>query len=185
MKTGGPASSMQRVMDTADLHLRPLRETDAKALFAMLADAQTVRYWSSEPATDPEAVRDKHLEDMQSDAQGSSVNWAICKKGSEKMLGKCVLFNLNTRHRRAEIGFLLDRRYWRRGLMRQALEAVLGYAFSHLGLHRIEADVDPANSGSLALLEKLGFRREGLFRDRWFIGGQWKDSVMLSVVKKE
>lgn len=185
MKTGRRTTGTGPVIETADLRLRPLRETDAGALFVMLSDPRTVEYWSTEPATDPEAVRNKLLEDMQSDARGNTISWAVCKRGSEKMLGKCVLFHLDKRHRRAEIGFILNRDHWRQGVMNQALRAILDFAFSNLGLHRIEADVDPANSGSLALLEKLGFKREGLFRGRWYVGGQWHDSVMLGLVRDE
>jgi RimJ/RimL family protein N-acetyltransferase len=67
--------------------------------------------------------------------------------------------------------------------MRQALEAVIGFSFKTLKLHRIEADVDPLNEGSLGVLEKLGFEREGLFRERWFLYGEWADSVMLALIK--
>jgi len=87
-------------------------------------------------------------------------------------------------NRRAEIGFMLNRDYWRQGLMYQALEAVITFAFDTLKLHRIEADTDPGNTGSLALLEKLGFEREGLFRERWFVNGKWDDSVMLALLNK-
>ncbi len=66
--------------------------------------------------------------------------------------------------------------------MHQAMDAVIGIAFNELGLHRLEADVDPGNTGSLALLEKLGFEREGLFRDRWYINKHWSDSVMLGLL---
>ena len=62
---------------------------------------------------------------------------------------------------------------------------VLDYAFNVLELHRLEADTDPENAASLALLEKFGFRREGLFRERWYINGKWLDSVMLGLLKQD
>jgi len=68
--------------------------------------------------------------------------------------------------------------------MHQALEAVIAFAFDTLNLHRIEADTDTKNAGSLALLEKLGFEREGLFRERWFVYSKWDDSVMLALLNK-
>ena len=63
--------------------------------------------------------------------------------------------------------------------------AVIDFAFNTLNLHRIEADVDTENAGSLALLEKLGFQREGLFRERWFVYGKWQDSVMLGLINRQ
>jgi RimJ/RimL family protein N-acetyltransferase len=69
--------------------------------------------------------------------------------------------------------------------MQQALEAVIDFAFDTLKLHRIEADVDTQNTGSLGILEKLGFKREGLFRERWFVYDEWQDSVMLGLLKRD
>ena len=77
------------------------------------------------------------------------------------------------------------RDFWGRGLMSEALAAVLSYAFEDLGMHRIEADVDPDHAASLALLEKFGFIREGILRDRWFVHGEWHDSVMLGLLADE
>jgi RimJ/RimL family protein N-acetyltransferase len=69
--------------------------------------------------------------------------------------------------------------------MSEALSAVLNYAFDELDLHRVEADVDPDHAASLALLNKFGFAREGLFRDRWFVHEEWHDSVMLGLLARD
>ena len=124
-------------------------------------------------------------EDLESDAQGKSLCWSITLNDQDAMIGKCILFQFSQANRRAEIGYILNRDYWRRGLMQQALEAVIDFAFDTLNLHRIEADVDTENTGSLGILEKLGFKREGLFKERWFVYDQWQDSVMLALLKRE
>jgi RimJ/RimL family protein N-acetyltransferase len=62
---------------------------------------------------------------------------------------------------------------------------VLAYAFDTLKLHRIEADTDPENTPSLALLDRFGFTREGVFRDRWYVHGKWHDSVMLGLLLQD
>jgi RimJ/RimL family protein N-acetyltransferase len=69
--------------------------------------------------------------------------------------------------------------------MTEALAAMIDYAFSGLGLHRLEADTDSNNTASLALLEKLGFQREGFFRERWYVNGQRQDSVMLGLLEQD
>ena len=170
-------------LKTRDLNLRPLAETDADGMFALLSDAETVKYWNNQPITDLALAVRKLNEDMESDAKGNSISWALTLHEQDKMIGRCVLFDYDHVNHRAEIGFILNRNYWRQGLMQQALETVINFGFEKLELHRIEADVDPANSGSLALLEKLGFEREGFFRERWLICDEWKDSVMLGLVK--
>ncbi len=126
-----------------------------------------------------------YVKTSKSDARGDSICWAVTLKGRDEMIGKCILFQFSPENRRAEIGFILNRDYWRRGLMYQALVAVIHFAFTTLGLHRIEADVDPDNAGSLGVLEKLGFEREGLFRDRWLLNDGWVDSVMLGLLNPD
>lgn len=69
--------------------------------------------------------------------------------------------------------------------MREALTALFDFSFGGLNLHRIEADVDPRNGASLALLERLGFAREGYLRERWLIGGGIRDTVLLGLLHHE
>jgi len=178
-------TGIPRLLKTRDLHLRPLNPGDAESMFAMLSDPQSMKYWCDEPVTEiAEAVRALN-KDLESDAQGDSLCWAICLDGEDKMIGKCILFQFNEKNHRAEIGYILNREYWRRGFMQQALETVIDFAFSTLNLHRIEADVDTENAGSLGILEKLGFEREGLFRERWYVYDQWQHSVMLGLLKQD
>jgi RimJ/RimL family protein N-acetyltransferase len=69
--------------------------------------------------------------------------------------------------------------------MRAALERLLDFAFGELGLRRLEADVDPNNVRSIASLERLGFRREGYLRERWFVGGQVEDALFYGLLRRE
>ena len=178
-------SSIPRTFNTRDLHLRPSNDTDAESMFTVLSDPESMKYWSDKPIKDLEAAVEVLNKDLESDAQGNSMCWAVTLKGHDKMIGKCILFQFSQQNRRAEIGYLLNREYWRQGLMHQALEAVIDFAFNRLDFHRIEADVDTENTGSLGLLEKLGFKREGLFRERWFVYNEWQDSVMLGLLKQD
>lgn len=174
-----------RKLNTADLRLRSPALTDATGMFAMLSDAETVKYWSNKPVADlAEAVK-KLNENLESDAQGKSITWAITLKNNDSMIGHCVLFQIDQDNHRAEIGFMMNRDYWRRGYMQQVLQVVLEFGIEKLELHRFEADVDPDNTGSLALLEKFGFEREGFFRERWLICDKWKDSVMLALLNSD
>lgn len=178
-------SKIPRTFDTRDLHIRPSNATDAESMFTMLSDPESMKYWSDEPISEIEAAIKVLNEDLESDAKGNSMCWAVCLKGQDKMIGKCILFQFSQQNRRAEIGYLLNRDYWRQGLMQQALEAIIDFAFHTLDLHRIEADVDTENTGSLGMLKKLGFKREGLFKERWFVYNEWQDSVMLGLLKQD
>jgi ribosomal-protein-alanine N-acetyltransferase len=172
-----------REFDTERLHLRPLSMEDDKAMFAMLSDPVSMEYWSSPALTDIRELRTALKKDIESDATGSSMCWAVLSKDTQEIIGKCILFQFSHQNRRAEIGYILNREFWRQGLMSEALAAVISFAFTRLDLHRIEADVDPDNIGSLAILEKLGFKREGLLRDRWYVNEIWHDSILLGLIK--
>lgn len=75
----------------------------------------------------------------------------------------------------AFLGFYAMAPHAGRGLMRAGLEEVLAYAFGEIGLHRLEANIQPANLPSARLAERLGFRREGFSPRLLKIGGQWRD----------
>jgi len=177
--------NIPRTLTARDLYLRPSEAFDAESMYTMLSDPESMKYWCDEPVSTLEAAVEVLNKDLESDAQGNSMCWAICLNGQDKMIGKCILFQFSQQNRRAEIGYLLNRDYWRKGLMHQALEAVIDFAFNTLDLHRIEADVDTQNAGSLGLLRKLGFKQEGLFKERWFVYDQWQDSVMLGLLKQD
>lgn len=77
----------------------------------------------------------------------------------------------------AMLGYAIDAAHEGQGLMREALTAVIGYAFGELKLHRLEANVRPENLRSLRLLERLGFERTGLAPRYLFVDGAWRDHV--------
>lgn len=172
-------------LNTGRLYLRPLQLSDAEAMHGIYADPETMRYWSSEPVSQVEDSRKLVQQDLDAAAEGTMTFWAVTERGSDAALGKCALLHYSPANRRAEIGYVLNRGYWGRGLMTEAMRAVIQYAFDEVGLHRLEADTDPANAASLRLLEKLGFRQEGLFRERWRVYGEWQDSVMLGLLKSD
>ncbi len=78
------------------------------------------------------------------------------------------------------LGYSIDHRYEGRGLMREALEHAVRFAFERLALHRISANYMPSNARSGALLRKLGFVIEGYARDYLYIDGAWRDHVLTS-----
>lgn len=172
-------------LKTPSLRLRALALSDAEAMHEIYADPETMKYWSSEPVSHLEDTRRLVQKDLDAAAAGSAAFWGISLNGDDRAIGKCVLFNCSSANRRAEVGYVLNRGHWGRGLMREALQAMIDHAFGPLGLHRLEADTNPANAASLGLLQRLGFRQEGLFRERWLVYGEWQDSVMLGLLKSD
>ncbi len=179
MKMADNATTIQ----TERLVLRPILKEDAPAALEVFSDARTMEYWSNEPITTLAEAELLIQKDIEWAALDSTRAWAITLAGTDRYMGKITLFQISQQNRRGEIGYLLGRKYWGKGYMTEAMASVLSYAFDGLKLHRVEADTDPDNLPSLALLDRFGFTREGLFRDRWYVHGAWHDSVMLALLE--
>jgi RimJ/RimL family protein N-acetyltransferase len=159
--------------------------SDAQSVYAMLSDRETVRYWGHELLGKIEEAETLVREDLESMAAGNCIYWGIEDDTTGSLIGTCTLFKFDDKNRRAEVGYILNRSHWRRGLMSEAMAAMIEFSFNTLELHRLEADTDPNNAASNALLEKFGFKREGYFRERWWVHGQWLDSDMWGLLKTE
>jgi ribosomal-protein-alanine N-acetyltransferase len=85
----------------------------------------------------------------------------------------------------AYLGYWIDEAHGGRGLMTEAVRLVATHAFGAAGLHRIQAAVIPRNTGSLRVLEKLGFREEGLAERYLRINGRWEDHKLFAVTREE
>jgi ribosomal-protein-alanine N-acetyltransferase len=89
------------------------------------------------------------------------------------------------RSRRASIGYLIDPGRQREGIASEAVSAVLGHCFGTLGMHRLEAYIDPRNAASRGLAEKLGFRCEGVLREHLRVGEEWRDDMLYALLGRE
>ena len=163
-------------LNTPRLQLRPLVPEDASALYALHADPQVMRYWSS-PAWTRLAQAERMIEqDQQALARGDHLRLALVPRSGGPLIGLCSLFNGVPACRRAELGYILSAAAWGQGYMHEALQALLRHGFEVLDLNRIEADIDPRNTASARALQRLGFELEGLLRERWIVNGEVSDS---------
>jgi ribosomal-protein-alanine N-acetyltransferase len=87
------------------------------------------------------------------------------------------------RHRRAEIGYAISRRYWGQGLAVEAAQAMIAFGFRQMDLVRIEATCLPENMPSQRVMQKLGMQREGVLRSYEVWRGEPKDLVMYALVR--
>jgi [ribosomal protein S5]-alanine N-acetyltransferase len=173
------------LLETPRLLLRAVADRDAAAVFEMESDPVAMRYWSRPPMRDiAEATASVERAKSFFGAR-MGLRWSICLAAEDWMLGHASLFNFAEPSDRADIGYGLARRHWGHGYMHEALTAIVDYAFGPLGLRRLEADVDPRNGASLRSLERLGFVREGLLRERWRVGDEISDTAFLGLLARE
>jgi RimJ/RimL family protein N-acetyltransferase len=167
------------------VRLRHLETADTDALYEIFSDPQAMRYWSA-PAYAARAEAERLLAEIHECFHAKSLfQWGVALKTGDVIIGTTTLFQLDERNRRAEIGYILNRRFWGAGYMNEALRALLEFAFEKMDLRRIEADVDPRNAASVRALERLGFQREGCLRERWQVGGEIQDALFYGLLRRE
>jgi len=171
-------------IDTPRLTLRPLSVQDAEPLLAIFSDADVMRYWNTPPwssTDDAHTFINTHHAAM---SQGEWVTLGIFTKEDE-LIGKCMLFNYDSESRRAELGFGIAKSAWGKGYIQEAGKALIEFGFTTMNLRRLEAEIDPQNSASGKALEKMGFIKEGLLRERWEINGVISDSGLYGLLKSD
>lgn len=170
---------------TDRLVLRMIGEDDVGALRRIFGDPEVMRYWSSPPLEDEVAAQRLVREIQDGFREGALFQWGIEVREGGGLIGTATLWRWDVAHGRAEVGYALGRESWGCGYMVEALVGLLGRAFGEWGLRRVEADTDPRNRRSLRLLERVGFRREGYMRERFLVGGELQDSVVLGLLGRE
>ena len=170
---------------TSMLVLRPPEITDAEALFSVFSDVEVMRYWSTPPWQSMQDASARIERDRVALIDGSFLCLLLQPVGGGPILGAVTLLAFVKGSRRAEIGYILSRHAWGRGLIREALCGLLEYGFNKLSLRRVEADIDPRNERSAKVLERLGFVREGFLRERWIVGGEVSDTALYGLLAQE
>lgn len=174
----------QTELHTERLTLRWLDAGDAAAQFAIFSDPDVMRF-INEPWTSMEKAEQTIAQLIAHYHDGSGLTFGVVLRDSGQLIGNVNLHRFFDMNRRCEIGYALASRYQKRGYATEALEALVGYAFGTLDQNRIEADIDPRNTASARVLERLGFCKEGYMRERWIVDGQKQDSAFYGLLRSD
>ncbi|HEY6119055.1 MAG TPA: GNAT family N-acetyltransferase [Pyrinomonadaceae bacterium] len=172
-------------IDAGRVLLRRLNKNDIESLFRIFSDPRVMRYWSTPPLANTQAAMDLLNDIHDLFEKRIMLKWGIALRENNLLIGTATLFNLNFDNGRAEIGYGLGSQFWGHGYMNEALRALINFAFDTLKLRRLEADVDPRNTGSIRTVERLGFKQEGLMRERWHVNGELQDSLFYGLLRHE
>lgn len=184
MSCDGPVPALH----TARLRLLPAHE-DLAAPAADFHRRNTRHLAPWEPPAPPdfatEAVQRERLRKAAAEAQAGTVWrwWLQLRSDPAPLVGSVGLSQIaRGPFQNAMLGYAIDAACEGQGLMREALQAVIAHAFgTTANLHRIQANVRPENTRSVALLQGLGFEDEGLAREYLYIDGAWRDHRMLAL----
>ncbi len=173
-------------LTTERLLIRRFAKDDVASLLAIRSDPEVARFQSWEQSSE-ESIR-RFVTAMMRVDPGIAGEWfqfAVTLRATGELIGDCGLHPLAEEPRLAEIGYTFGRQFQGQGLASEAVTAIIDYAFTELGLHRIAAITDVRNSGSINLLERLGFRREGQTRQAFWNKGEWVDEYLYALLQGE
>ncbi|WP_211748362.1 GNAT family N-acetyltransferase [Paenibacillus sp. Marseille-Q4541] len=173
-------------LHTERLWLRKLRDQDSQQIFKIWSDPLVTKFMNIESMHSEEDAREMIELLHKCSLTEEGFRWAIIEKSSGNVIGSCGFnhWQLEGAYR-GEIGYELASSHWRKGLMTEAVNAMLDYGFTVMELNRIEALVDPRNSASAQLLASLSFTCEGILRQLQYTSTGYKDMQMHSLLFEE
>ncbi|MYW96030.1 GNAT family N-acetyltransferase [Amycolatopsis rubida] len=164
--------------------LREFRSSDGAAAFEIVGDDRVTRFLSfdSRSRDAAQAMIDGAV--GRATVQPRNEYYlGMTRLGDDQLIGFCRLGLTGVRA--AKLGYAVAAEYWGRGYATDAVRTVLEFAFGPLDLHRVTAAIGPDNAASQAVVERLGFVREGVLRDHVFTNDDWRDSVLYSALSDE
>ena len=187
-RSKGLASAMRR--RGFNVYLRPPQDSDARAFLAAVKASRKLHGAWVQPPTTPARfkrfVRRFGGAAMRNPLAATHVAFLVCRCDDDAIVG---VFNLSEVVRglfqSAYLGYYAFSPHAGAGYMAEGLELTLGVAFRALRLHRVEANIQPANLRSLALARDAGFVREGFSRRYVRIAGRWRDHVRMALLAED
>lgn len=172
------------ILETERLTLRQITMQDAAAILFLRSNDKVMEFIEKErPKTvEDAAVFVRFMEESFDKNEG--INWVITLKGDPTFIGTIGLWRIFKEHHRAEIGYSLFPDFWQKGIISEAMQAVIRYGFYSLHLHSIQAEINPLNIASAKSLEKQGFVREAYFKEDYFFNGEFLDSAIYSLLER-
>lgn len=170
---------------TRRLVLRELHLRDAEDLFAIRGDPLVTRYNSGPAYERVEQAADLITAIQRAYEDHDEIRWAITFRGMQEVIGICGYNYWVRRDARGSIGYDLARVWWGRGIMTEAVNAIVQFGFEKLQLNRIEADTDARNPASGRVLEKAGFIQEGHQREHFYDSGAYQDLLLYGLLRRD
>ncbi len=172
-------------LQTDRLLLRQITLEDAPAVFQFRSDSEGQRYNGGALTRLDQASR-LIAQSAAGYRKRTRIEWGVTLQGDDDIVrGLFGYTHWSQSHRRAEIGYCLRRDYWRQGIGREALDAILAFGFHAMNLNRIHACSRVENVASVRLLEKLGFAREGVLRDEFWEEGAFHDEALYALLRRD
>jgi [ribosomal protein S5]-alanine N-acetyltransferase len=172
-------------LETPRLIIRQATQKDVTDIFVYSSDTEVTRYLRWRPhQTIPETK--KYIDEvLRQYNEGRDGPWLLENKNNHIVIGQIHLMEIEIKHQKAKVGFVLSKSYWNKGFMTEALRMILEYSFRDLGMNRIEGWCVAQNRAGMKVMEKSGMRKEGELREYQFQKGMFWDFSVYSILRKE
>ena len=171
---------------TERLILRVLTLTDAPAMYSYRSDPEVMRHqpWNPTSETEIQTFIRKNRK-LRFNTANTWVQLGIYLKATNELIGDIGIHFLPLDNWQVEIGFTISPKHQGKGFATEAVKQLLNYLFNNLEKHRVIASVDPANTASIRLLERIGMRKEGHFLKSIWNGKEWADDITYAILREE
>jgi [ribosomal protein S5]-alanine N-acetyltransferase len=172
-------------LDTDRLLLRNVTDDDVDFIFKLFSDERVCEFLFDEELFISRNDAIEFVEWNKNPEEKGYNRWVLVKKDTNQRIGTCGYDNWDRMNNIAEIGYDLWHEYWGLGYMKEALISAIESGFNHMKLNRINAYVALNNVSSMKLLEKIGFVKEGIYRDKHLFRGKYYDHYSFSLLKRD
>jgi RimJ/RimL family protein N-acetyltransferase len=163
------------ILETERLSLAPLTLEDAPLVYPFMSDPEVMAHWDRAAIEDPDEVAATVAAQVAEMDERRAMYWGMRQTKTGWFVGYCELVDLDWRHYRGELGFIITRDAWGRGYATEAAAALLAYCASSLGLKRMIARTHVGDGRAEKVLLKLGFEQEGYLKGHVDRDGERRD----------
>jgi RimJ/RimL family protein N-acetyltransferase len=173
------------MIETERAFLRPIEKEDNEQIFSYRSDSETNKYqgWIPKTLNDVNEFISKNPDEINKPETWFQL--VIIEKSTNKIIGDIGIHFIDSDNFQSEIGCTLSKEYQGKGFATETMRATVDYLFKKLYKHRIVTSIDPQNIDSIKLVERIGFRKEGHFKESLLIDGKWVDDIVYALLDRE
>ncbi|GFP76776.1 GNAT family N-acetyltransferase [Clostridium fungisolvens] len=174
-------------LETERFILRQVKAKDSKDLYELYSDPLAVKYQQTEVMSDIDQAKKTVIAFLKGYSNKKFIRWCIADKLTDKVVGLISLHSFDILNFKAEIGYMLNSKYFNQNIMTECVVKVLDFVFNIINLTKVEASIHPDNERSIHLVLKLGFKEEFLLKGISFNfkTALFEDRVIFALTKNQ
>ena len=172
-------------IETKRFILRKFTKNDIDDLYEYASDNEVTQFLSWDTYKSIDMAVDYIKNVLLKYSKNEIAPWGIEWKENSKLIGSIDFVQYDRKNFSAEIGYVLNRKYWNKGIMTEALKEIIKFGFDEMNLTRIETKLDSMNVASEQVMQKNGLKYEGTLRKKEFLKNKFIDVKYYSILKDE